>query len=100
MVFVFWLHVFLLYDTSGKSPSPPPVADTSIVAQPSIPPEAAQGTTPEAAKDATGVMAVDLNKEKTAPTVDAVASSSKPASWTDHVSASVRSEERRVGKEC
>ena len=61
----------------------------SIVAQPSILLEAAQGTTPEAAKDATELMAADLNKEKAAPTADAVASSSKPASWTDHVSASV-----------
>ena len=79
----------MLYDTSGKSPSPPPVADTSIVAQPSILPEAPQGTILEAAKDTTELMVADLNKEKAAPTADVVASSSKPASWTDHVSASV-----------
>ncbi len=60
--------MFLLFDTSGKSPSPPPVADTSIVAQPSTLPEAAQGTILEAAKDATELMAADLNKEKAAPT--------------------------------
>ena len=42
-----------------------------------------------AAKDATELMVADLNKEKAAPTADVVASSSKPASWTDHVSASV-----------
>ena len=59
------------------------------MAQPSVPPEAAQGTILEAAKDATELVVADLNKEKTALTADVVASSSKPASWTDHVSASV-----------
>ena len=84
MVFVFRLTVSLLYDASGKSSSPSPATDTSIVAQPPTTPEAAQGTTPDAAKDSTLVMAVDLNKEKAAPTADVVASSS--TSWTDHVS--------------
>ena len=74
----------LLYDDSGKSPSPSPVADASIMAQPPTTPEAAHGTIPDAAKDSAMVVAIDLNKGKAAPTADVMSSSS--TSWTDHMS--------------
>ena len=54
------------------------------MAQPTILPEAKQGTAPVATKASTLVVTANVSKEKNTSTADVAASSSTP--WTDHVS--------------
>jgi hypothetical protein len=82
--FFFIDHAFVLWYFSDRSPSPLPVIDSSIVAQPTILSEAAQDTAPVATKASTLVVAATMSEEKNTSTAVVVMPSS--TSWTDHVS--------------